>query len=104
MGSVSWVLTRSPHQINTMKTSSSLSATVLVFLVCAVTVSVGFIEIEYPESGLVDTRQSFYNITSFEFIGTVFLASLAAFLIIPHIRANYNYDQISRTIDGIGPF
>ena len=50
------------------------------------------------------SRQSFYNITRFEFIGTVFLASLAAFLIIPHIRANYNFDQISRTIDGIGPF
>ena len=50
------------------------------------------------------SRQSFYNITSFEFIGTVFLASLAAFLIIPHIRTNYNFEEISRTIDGVGLF
>merc|ERR1739842_45003 len=102
MGSSSWVLTRSPHRIN-MKTNRSLTA-IVFFLVFAVNVSVGFIEIEYPKSELVDTRQSFYNITSFEFIGTVFLASLAAFLIIPHIQANYNLDQISRTIDGIAPF
>ena len=39
-----------------------------------------------------------------EFIGTVFLASLAAFLIIPHIQANYNFNQISRTLDDIAPF
>merc|ERR1712184_233291 len=99
MGSISWVLPRSPHQ-RTMKTNCSA----FLFLLFAVNVSVGFIEIEYPTSGLVDNRQSFYDITSFEFIGTVFLASLAAFLIIPHIRTNYNFEEISRTIDGVGLF
>ena len=72
--SITWVLTRSPHQI-IMKTNFSFPATstmsnkkfilirltkcyfsVLFLLVCAINVSVGFIEIEYPNSGLEDTR------------------------------------------------
>ena len=45
-----------------------------------------------------------HDITSIEFIGTVFLASLAAFIFIPHIQAYYNSNGISRTIEGIAPF
>merc|ERR1712038_793420 len=79
---------------------SNYPVTILCLLL-AVNISNGFIEIEYPSSDVRDTR---YDITSIEFIGTVFLASLAAFLLIPHIQAYYGSDSISRTIGGIAPF
>ena len=45
------------------------------------------------------------NISSPEFVGTVFLAALLAFLVIPVIQQNFNNEAVARNIrDDVVPF
>ena len=46
-------------------------------------------------------RGSEFSITSIEFVGTVFLATLLAFAVLPYIQQTFNIESISRSVEDI---
>merc|ERR1712012_630263 len=42
-----------------------------------------------------------FSITSIEFVGTVFLATLLAFAVLPYVQQTFNIESISRSVEDI---